>query len=148
MFDIAEVARRSGVPASTLRYYDEAGLICATGRRGLRRVFGPDVFTRLSLISLGQIAGFSLADIAAMLAGDGPPVLDRAALQARVDEIDLRIRELSALRDSLQHVVVCQAPSHLACPSFRRLMRVALLYNVRRRRRRPDATTAARAASV
>ena len=37
--DIAEVARRTGVPASTLRYYEEKGLITSTGRRGLRRLF-------------------------------------------------------------------------------------------------------------
>jgi len=34
--DIAEVAQRSGVPASTLRYYDEKGLIASIGRHGLR----------------------------------------------------------------------------------------------------------------
>ena len=39
--DIAEVAKRSGVPASTLRFYDESGLIASVGRRGLRRLFDP-----------------------------------------------------------------------------------------------------------
>ncbi|XXT32716.1 MerR family DNA-binding transcriptional regulator [Sorangium sp. So ce448] len=34
--DIAEVARRSGVPASTLRFYEEKGLSASTGRRGLQ----------------------------------------------------------------------------------------------------------------
>ncbi|WP_260440806.1 MerR family DNA-binding transcriptional regulator, partial [Pseudomonas aeruginosa] len=36
--DIGEVARRSGVPASTLRYYEEKGLIASSGRHGLRRL--------------------------------------------------------------------------------------------------------------
>ena len=35
--DITEVAKRSGVPASTLRFYEEKGLIASVGRRGLRR---------------------------------------------------------------------------------------------------------------
>ena len=58
--DIAEVARRSGLPASTLRYYEERGLIASVGRQGLRRTFDPGVLELLSLISLGQAAGFSL----------------------------------------------------------------------------------------
>ena len=41
--DIAEVAQRSGIPASTLRFYEEKGLIASTGRRGLRRLFDMDV---------------------------------------------------------------------------------------------------------
>ena len=45
--DISEVAKRSGVPASTLRYYEEKGLIASIGRRGLRRLFDPGVLERL-----------------------------------------------------------------------------------------------------
>jgi hypothetical protein len=42
--DIAEVAQRSGVPASTLRYYEEKGLIASVGRRGLRRALGAKAY--------------------------------------------------------------------------------------------------------
>jgi hypothetical protein len=45
---------------STLRFYDEKGLIASTGRRGLRRLFDPGVLERLALIALGRAAGFSL----------------------------------------------------------------------------------------
>ena len=38
--DIAEVARQSGIPASTLRFYDEKGLIASTGRRRLLKAAG------------------------------------------------------------------------------------------------------------
>ena len=44
--DIAEVAKRSGMAASTLRYYEKKGLIASTGRQGLRRTFGKDVLPR------------------------------------------------------------------------------------------------------
>ena len=60
------MVRRSGVPASTLRFYEEKGLIASTGRRGLRRLFEPGVLERLALIALGQAAGFSLDEIALM----------------------------------------------------------------------------------
>jgi DNA-binding transcriptional MerR regulator len=58
VLDIGEVSERSGVPASTLRYYDEIGLISSIGRHGLRRQFGPDVLMQLALIALGKSAGF------------------------------------------------------------------------------------------
>jgi DNA-binding transcriptional MerR regulator len=64
--DIAEVARRSGVPASTLRFYEEKGLIMSAGRRGLRRLFEPAVFERLALIALARASGFTLEEIARM----------------------------------------------------------------------------------
>jgi DNA-binding transcriptional MerR regulator len=50
--DIAEVSRRTGVPASTLRYYEEKGLVASIGRRGQRRMFDPAVLDRLALIAL------------------------------------------------------------------------------------------------
>ncbi|MBL8246738.1 MAG: MerR family transcriptional regulator, partial [Rhodanobacteraceae bacterium] len=68
--DIAEVARRAGVPASTLRYYEERGLIASTGRHGLRRLFHPGVLQRLALIALGRSAGFTLDEIGRMFAAD------------------------------------------------------------------------------
>ena len=69
--DIAEVAKRSGLPASALRYYEQKGLIASTGREGLRRTFAPSVLDQLSLIALGQAAGFSLDEIRGMFAPDG-----------------------------------------------------------------------------
>ncbi|ROH86506.1 MerR family transcriptional regulator [Stagnimonas aquatica] len=123
--DIGEVARQSGLAASTLRYYEARGLIRALGRRGLRRSFGVEVLEKLSLIALGQAAGFSLAEIAAMFAPDGHLQIDRPKLLARADQVDRSIRRLTALRDGLRHAAVCQAPSHLECPSFRRLMQAA-----------------------
>ncbi|GJL93512.1 helix-turn-helix domain-containing protein [Hyphococcus sp.] len=124
--DIAETAKRSGVPASTLRYYEEKGLIASIGRSGLRRVFAPDVLERLALIALGRAAGFSLDEIAQMFASKGRPKIDRAQLAAKADELDATIRNLSAMRDGLRHAARCPAPSHLECPKFQRLMRAAI----------------------
>jgi DNA-binding transcriptional MerR regulator len=123
--DIGEVAERSGVPASTLRYYEEKGLIASTGRRGLRRLFDPGVLERLALIALGSAAGLSLDEIARMFAPDGRPRIDRQLLAAKAEELDQTIRKLTAMRDGLRHAAVCRAPSHMECPSFRRLMGAA-----------------------
>ena len=123
--DIAEVGRRSGLPASTLRFYEDKGLIAPLGRRGLRRVYGPGVLQRLALIALGRVAGFSLEEIRVMLGGEGAPRIDRAQLAAQADQLDARIRHLRALRDGLRHAAACQAPSHLECASFQRLLKAA-----------------------
>lgn len=123
--DIASVAQQSGVPASTLRFYEEKGLIVSIGRQGLRRVFAPNVLERLALIALGRSAGFSLEEIARMFAPGGRPKIDRQLLAAKADELDATIRQLSAMRDGLRHAAACAAPSHMECPKFRRLLGIA-----------------------
>ncbi|OAH96385.1 MULTISPECIES: helix-turn-helix domain-containing protein [Methylomonas] len=122
--DITEVTKASGLPASTLRFYEEKGLIRSTGRIGLRRIFSGDVLERLALIALARGAGFSLDEIGEMFTPEGPDI-DRTLLLAKADELDRKINELTAMRDGLRHAAVCNAPSHFECPKFRRLLRVA-----------------------
>lgn len=133
--DIGEIVQRAGLPASTLRYYEEKGLIRSTGRRGLHRLFEPAVMERLALIALGQSAGFSLAEIAQMFAPDGRIRIKREMLSAKADDLDRTIKRLSAMRDGLRHAVACKAPSHMECPTFRRLLHLAT--QTRRRDRSP-----------
>jgi len=123
--DITEVAQRSGLPASTLRFYEEKGLIAAVGRRGLHRLFDSGVLERLGLIAMGRAAGFSLDEIARMFAPDGRPRIKRRVLAAKAEELDRTIRKLTEMRDGLRHAAACPAPSHMECPTFRRLLRAA-----------------------
>lgn len=123
--DISDVAKQSGVPASTLRFYEEKGLITSTGRHGLKRTFGPQVLERLALIALGRAAGFTLDEIGNMFTPNGRPQIDRQALFAKAEDLDSTIVKLTAMRDGLRHAAVCKAPSHLECPRFRRLLNVA-----------------------
>ena len=123
--DIAQVAKKAGVAASTLRYYEEKGLIASVGRQGLRRRFDPAVLDQLALIALGQAAGFSLTQIRTMFSPDGQPSIDRGMLSAKADEIDATIGRLKAMSKGLRHAAVCPAPSHAECPTFQRLLRAA-----------------------
>jgi DNA-binding transcriptional MerR regulator len=132
--DIGEVAARTGLRPSTLRFYEEKGLIASIGRRGLRRVFDPGVVERLALISLGQAAGFSLGEIAQTFATKGKPRIDRRMLAAKADELDRTIRRLTTLRNGLRHAAACPAPSHMECPRFRRMLRAASSGLIRARR--------------
>ncbi|GAB0107800.1 helix-turn-helix domain-containing protein [Nocardia sp. JMUB6875] len=124
--DIAEVVRRSGVPASTLRYYEERGLIESTGRRGLRRQFDESVLEQLALIALGRTAGFALDDIVLAFGPQGELRVDRALLTGKADELDRTIARLSAVRDGLRHAAACPAERHADCPTFRELLRAVM----------------------
>jgi len=134
--DITEVARRSGVPASTLRFYEEKGLIASIGRRGLRRLFDARVVERLALLALGRASGFSLDEMAQLFSGNGRPRIDRRLLAAKADELDHTIKELTAMRDGLRHAVACRAPSHMECPTFQRMLKAAAAGKLGARRKK------------
>ncbi len=123
--DIAEVAKRSGVPASALRYYERRGLIRSLAHDGARRRFAPSVLDQLALIALGQAAGFSLDEIRTMLTAEGGAQIDRRQLSAKADQLDQAARRLRAVSSGLRHAAVCPAPSHAQCPSFQRLLKAA-----------------------
>ncbi|KIC35556.1 helix-turn-helix domain-containing protein [Leisingera sp. ANG-M7] len=122
LLDIGEVAERSGVAPSALRYYEDLGLITSAARKGLRRQFGPEVLLQLSLITLGKAAGFSLQEVEGMFGKDGQPDLPRDQLHERADALEAQIRELTLLKEALRHVADCPAPSHLECPKFQKLL--------------------------
>ncbi len=122
--EIGEVSRLSKLPSSTLRYYEEKGLIQSVARKGLKRVFMPDIIQKLALITLGRNAGLSLEEIGAMLLPDGLQV-DRQLLLAKADELDKNIAEMTAMRDGLRHAAACKAPNHLECNTFLRLLNIA-----------------------
>lgn len=123
--DIGEVSLRSGLPVSTLRFYEEIGLIKSTGRNGLRRLFDGGVLELLEFIALGRQAGFSLKEIRPLFVSEGRPRIDRKLLTAKADELDKNIKRLTAVRAGLRHVAKCPASNHLECPNFQRLLRVA-----------------------
>lgn len=120
--DIADVARRTGVPASTLRYYAKKGLIRSLSGQGERRQFSADIAQRLALIALGQAAGFSLDEVGAMLVEQK---VDRQMLQDKAEELDQRIKRLQAMSKGLRHAAACPEEDHLNCPTFQRLMKLA-----------------------
>ena len=88
-------------------------------------MFDPGVLQRLALIAMGRAAGFSLDEIALTFSPDGRPRIDRLMLAAKAEELDKTIRKLTNMRDSLRHAAACGAPSHMECPTFRRILRAA-----------------------
>jgi DNA-binding transcriptional MerR regulator len=121
--DIGQVSKISKLPVSTLRFYEEKGLIQSIGRKGLRRYFSKNVVDTLNLISLGRNVGLSLDEIGEMLLPQGPQI-DRNLLLSKANELDIKIIEMTAMRDGLGHASACKAPSHMECPKFLRLLNV------------------------
>jgi DNA-binding transcriptional MerR regulator len=123
--DISEVARRTGLPSSTVRFYEKTGLIAATSAPGERRHFKPDVLDQLALIALGQAGGLSLDEIRTMLPVEGTLQVDRQVLLDKADSIDATIKRLKAMSLGLRHAAECPAADHGQCPNFQRLLKVA-----------------------
>ena len=128
--DIGEVVKASGLPASTLRFYEEKDLIRSIGRNGLRRQYSPRIMQQLALITLGRNAGFSLDEIGSMFTAEGPKI-NRALLTSKAEELDRKIKELTTMRDGLHHAAACSAPNHLACPKFLRLLKIAVTKQIK-----------------
>lgn len=131
--DISEVSRQTGLPASTIRFYANRGLIISTSAAGQRRRFAPAVLNQLAFIALGQAGGLALDEISAMLTPDGALAVDRQLLATRADDIDATIKRLRAVSLGLRHAAECPAASHRQCPTFQRLLKIA----ARREKRTP-----------
>ncbi|MFD2176843.1 helix-turn-helix domain-containing protein [Veronia pacifica] len=125
MLDIGEVAKLSGLPTSTLRFYEEKGLIQSVGRNGLRRLFDHKVLEQLEFVALGRLAGFSLGEISEMFSVHGQYKVNRVMLRAKADELEAQAQRMMAISDGLKHAADCSAPSHSECPKFQKLLRVA-----------------------
>jgi MerR family redox-sensitive transcriptional activator SoxR len=120
MLSVGEVSRRSGVPGSTLRYYEREGLVEAARSEGNQRQYGRDVLRRIAFIRAAQHVGLSLEEISSALGslprGRTPTKSDWAKLsrswRPRLDE---QISELQRLRDGLDHCIGCGCLSLREC---------------------------------
>jgi MerR family redox-sensitive transcriptional activator SoxR len=110
-FGIGEVARRVGVRASTVRYYEERGLIAPEGRSGGKRVYAQQAVERMALIAFAKKAGFSLDEIRELLAGfpdDTPASIRWSKLaEAKLVELDAMSQRIELMRAALHQVSRC-----------------------------------------
>jgi DNA-binding transcriptional MerR regulator len=117
--DIGEVVRRTGVPVSRLHVWERHGLITPVARAGLRRQYAEDVLRKVAVILVFQEAGFTLAEIGAVLSWGGFAE-GRDLLLEKIEELTERRRRLDAAIEGLRHALSCTEPSLLACPGFAR----------------------------
>lgn len=108
---IGRLARRVGVGAETLRYYERLGLIRPARRTdGNYRIYGPEAEQRLVFVRRAQTLGFSLEEIRDLLSlhhrADANAAEAKAIVETRIREVDARIRDLKSMRDGLSALSV------------------------------------------
>jgi DNA-binding transcriptional MerR regulator len=116
---INEVTQHTGVPPSTLRYYEEVGLLRPTRRVSGRRRYDEDVLQRLALIQTGQQAGFTLSELAVLLNN----VLDSESggagwhelVDRKLKEMEVRMQHIESMKRLLVDIMDCDDTSIAEC---------------------------------
>jgi MerR family redox-sensitive transcriptional activator SoxR len=116
---IGQVAQRAGVATSTLRYYEDIGLLAPSRRISGRRHYDENVFQRLALIQTGQRAGFTLAEVGVLLNN----VLNseargddwQALAHRKLDEMNAMQRNIERMKGLLQDMIACDESGLADC---------------------------------
>jgi len=120
LITIGELARRSGVAASALRFYEERGLIASVREAGAKRRYRRDVLRRVAFIRVAQTVGLSLDEVAQALAAlpdartPGKQDWERLSRSWK-PLLQQRIDTLTALRDQLTSCIGCGCLSLQKC---------------------------------
>jgi DNA-binding transcriptional MerR regulator len=119
LLTIGELARRAGVSASALRYYEELGLLPAPARVSGQRRYHESAARLVAAILLYSDAGFTLAEQKALLAVHAGPQGDRRLLmQRKLAELDEQISRAQAIREAISHGLRCPHEDINQCPNF------------------------------
>ena|SRR5882724_9305741 len=116
---IGEVARHAGVRTSTLRYYEEIGLLPTPTRVNGQRRYSADILQSLALIHVAQQAGFTVAEIQVLLnsilTGPTPSVQWQVLAQQKLAEVENRLKDIQSMKRLLEEVVRCDYPKLIEC---------------------------------
>jgi MerR family redox-sensitive transcriptional activator SoxR len=116
---IGEVARRAGVNASAIRYYERAGLLAEPGRVNGRRRYGPEVLDLLAVIRVAQRAGFTIAETRTLMNGfsaeDPPSERWRVLAREKLVEVEALIDRARSMQRLLERGLRCECLSIEDC---------------------------------
>jgi MerR family redox-sensitive transcriptional activator SoxR len=116
MWSIGDISAQSGVPASTLRYWEDIGLLPTPVRVGGRRRYSASILRRLKVIGLCKAAGFELDEVQRLLtdASPGRPA-SRALAADKLSQIDAQMAVLAQARAIVELGMTCSCPSIDQC---------------------------------
>ena len=119
MLSIGQVAKRAGIAASAIRYYEAEGLLPRAERRSGRRVYDESVFERLAIIHLAKGVGFTVAEVKRLLVGfdrrTPPGERWRTLAERKLVELDDRIAAAKQMKSLLRVVMRCECPTFTDC---------------------------------
>jgi DNA-binding transcriptional MerR regulator len=116
LLSIGELSERTGVPATTLRYYDELGLVRPAARAAGRRRYAASAVRDVGLIVFFREIGFSLAEIGRLIEGERqylPEMIDH-----KLAELAEQQHRIEVARTALEHGRQCPAGEPMKCPRF------------------------------
>lgn len=127
--NIGDIAKRTGLPAKTIRYYEDIDLIRPQRDQNGYRVFGETDFHKLAFLGRARALGFSIEDCRTLLAlyeDENRASADVKRLaQEHLQKIDDKIAQLSSMRDTLTHLVhACAGDNRPDCPTLKDLAKV------------------------
>lgn len=116
---IGDVAEQAGVPASTIRYYEQEGVLPEPERHHRQRVYGPEVLEVLATIKIAQELGFTLEEIKTLLGSfrspREPSDLCQEMARQKLRELDELIADARRMKDILKHGLTCRCTSLQGC---------------------------------
>ena len=124
--NIGDVSKRSGVPAKTIRYYEDAGLVRPERSANGYRRFGQIHLHRLKLIGRARSLGFDIDTCRELMSlyddSSRPAAEVRAVAKRRIEEMERKIAELQAVREALRHLAAsCDGGERPECPVLHEL---------------------------
>ena len=116
---VGELARRTGVRPSAVRYYERLGLIPVPPRRSGRRDYGPEAFAHLAVVQFARTCGFTLAETKQLVRGFDPRTAASARwntlTESKLREIDALIERAQVMKDLLNRIGRCQCETLIEC---------------------------------
>jgi DNA-binding transcriptional MerR regulator len=124
---IGELARRTGVAPSALRYYETIGLLAPPARVSGRRRYEPQAVAVVGSILFLADVGFTLGEIQQLMAARASsPLPWRELARRKLAELDERIAEAQAARVAVEHALACPQDDIATCPNFQEVVRLRL----------------------
>jgi len=118
LIPIGELAKRTGVAITALRYYDELGLVRPKTRASGQRRYAESAIREVGVVLFLRDVGFSLAEVAEMAAASGRTVRRSSLVERKLGEVAEQERRLLVARTALEHSRDCPAKDPARCPRF------------------------------
>jgi MerR family redox-sensitive transcriptional activator SoxR len=115
MMAIGEVARRTGLRSSAIRYYERLGILPAAERASGRRRYDDRVLLHLEVIQFARGTGFTLGEIRQLFAGRRYSARLRGLAARKIAELDEAITRARAMRRTLEHALRCRCADREDC---------------------------------
>jgi MerR family redox-sensitive transcriptional activator SoxR len=116
---ISEVARQSGIQPSTLRYYEEIGLLPPPLRVSGSRRYDESILQRLAVIQTAQQAGFTLAEMRLLfddiMISSTPSVEWHDLIQRKLQELNVMLMNVQSMKSLLEDIMNCEASQLAEC---------------------------------